>query len=58
VCEEEGEEESRWTSAVITNGWGGKQGEKKGTRDRDRLEDNKTGEEDKQSQKEKCPLFS
>lgn len=33
---------------------GGKGG---GEGDGDRLEGNKTGEEDKQSQKEKCPLF-
>lgn len=30
---------------------------KEGEGDGDRLEGNKTGEEDKQSQKEKCPLF-
>lgn len=51
-----GEEESGRTSASIKNVWGGKLGEKKGARDR--LEGNKTREEDKQSQKEKCPLFS
>lgn len=53
-----GEEESGRTSASIKNVWGGKLGAKKGARDRDRLEGNKTREEDKQSQKEKCPLFS
>jgi len=34
-----------------------RRGEKDGQRDGARLEGNKTREEDKQSQKEKCPLF-
>lgn len=38
---------------MIRNAEGGKEEE----RDGDRLEGNKTGEEDKQSQKEICPLF-
>lgn len=35
----------------------GRRGGERRERDGDRLESNKTGEEDKQSQKEKCPLF-
>lgn len=49
-------EESGKTSALIRNAEGGKdEGEKEGKRDG--LEGNKTGEEDKQSQKEIYPLF-